>query len=151
MCLGRAGSGPVQGVGPVLARPGKKREGPVGLRPAQPKGPGPDQLFGPDRPTYLINLINYYVLKKIKKIQNNSKTIQKNFKNHFKKFVIFLNIFLPSLLNIGLYTYIVRYKSGIKIPGFLRNILKKIQKKKKYFIAYGQVLKNFPSMFSFQK
>jgi hypothetical protein len=63
--------------------------------------------------------------------------------------VIFLNIFPPSLLNIGLYTYIVRYKSGIKVPGFLRNISqKKIQKKEKYFIAYGQVLKNFPSMFS---
>jgi hypothetical protein len=122
--LGRAGSGPAQGVGPVLAQPGKKREGPVGPRPAQPKGPGPDQLFGPDRPTDLINLINYYVLKKNSK--KNSKKIQKNFKNHFKKFVIFLNIFLPSLLNIGLYTYMIRYKSGIKMPGFLRNIQKKI-------------------------
>jgi hypothetical protein len=81
--LGRAGSGPAQGVGPVLAQPGKKREGPVGPRPAQPKGPGPDQLFGPDRPTYLINLINYYVLKKnqkkFKKIQTNSKKFQKSF------------------------------------------------------------------------
>jgi len=85
--LGRAGSGPAQGVGPVLARPGKKREGPVGPRPAQPKGPGPDQLFGPDRPTDLINLINYYVLKKIKK---NSK---KNFKKSFQKICDFLKYF----------------------------------------------------------
>jgi hypothetical protein len=46
------------------------------------------------------------------------------------------------------YTYIVRYKSGIKILGFLRNISKKNSRKKIYFIAYGQVLKNFPSMFS---
>jgi len=88
--LGRAGSGPVQGVGPVLARPGKKREGPVGPRPAQPKGPGPDQLFGPDRPTDLINLINYYVLKKN---QKNSKKIQKNFKKSFQKICDFLKYF----------------------------------------------------------
>ena len=77
--MGRAGSGPAQGVGPVLAQPGKKREGPVGPRPAQPKGPGPDQLFGLDRPTDLINLINYYVLKKIQK--KNSKKFQKSFQN----------------------------------------------------------------------
>jgi len=75
------------------------------------------------------------------------KKIQKNSKS-FQKFVIFLNIFLPSLLNIGLYTCMVRYKSGIKTPSFLRNISKKkFQKKKKYFIVYGQVLKNFPRMF----
>jgi len=49
-------------------------------------------------------------------------------KNHFKKVVIFLNIFLPILHNIGLYIYIVKYKSGIKIPGFLRNISKKNSK-----------------------
>ena len=134
---GRAGFGPAR----------KKREGSVGPRPAQPKGPGPDQLFGPDRPTDLMNLINYYVLKNKKKF----KKIQTNSKKHFKKFVIFLNIFLPSLLNIGLYTYMVRYKSGIKTPGFLRNTSKKkFKKRKKYFIAYGQVLKIFPSMFSFQ-
>jgi len=41
--------------------------------------------------------------------------------------VIFSNIFLPIFHNIGLYIYTVKYKSGIKIPGFLRNILKKIQ------------------------
>jgi hypothetical protein len=75
------------------------------------------------------------------------KKIQKILKSS-QKFVIFLNIFLPSLLNIGLYTYMVRYKSGIKTPGFLRNTSKKkFKKRKKYFIAYGQVLKNFPSMF----
>jgi len=56
--------------------------------------------------------------------KKNSKKKFKKLQNHFKKFVIFLNIFLPSLLNIGLYTYMVRYKSGIKTPGFLRNISK---------------------------
>jgi hypothetical protein len=46
--------------------------------------------------------------------------------------------------NIGLYIYTVKYKSGIKIPGFLRNISKRkkniskhFQKEKKYFVAYG--------------
>jgi hypothetical protein len=53
------------------------------------------------------------------------KKYSKNFKNHFKKNVIFSNIFLPILHNIGLYIYIVKYNSGIKIPGFLRNISKK--------------------------
>jgi hypothetical protein len=33
--------------------------------------------------------------------------------------------FLPLLLNIGLYTYTLRYKPDIKIPGFLRNVFKK--------------------------
>jgi hypothetical protein len=41
--------------------------------------------------------------------------------------VIFSNIFLPILYNIGLYIYTVKYKSGIKIPGFLQNISKKIK------------------------
>jgi len=30
--------------------------------------------------------------------------------------------------NIGLYIYTVKYKSGIKIPGFLRNISKRNKK-----------------------
>jgi len=51
------------------------------------------------------------------------------------------------LYNIGLYIYTVKYKSGIKIPGFLRNVSKKIfktfSKRKKYFFAYGQILKFF--------
>jgi hypothetical protein len=78
----------------------------------------------------------------------------KNFKNHFKKNVIFSNIFLPILHNIGLYIYIVKYNSGIKIPGFLRNISKKnkiskkFKKRKKYFIAYDQILKFFQAYFS---
>jgi hypothetical protein len=33
--------------------------------------------------------------------------------------MIFLNIFLPILHNIGLYIYTVKYKSGIKILSFL--------------------------------
>jgi len=48
--------------------------------------------------------------------------------------VIFSNIFLPILHNIGLSIYTVKYKSGIKTPGFLQNISKKkskhFQKKK---------------------
>jgi len=62
--------------------------------------------------------------------------------------VILSNIFLPILHNIGLYIYTVKYKSGIKIPGFLRNISKKIKiqnifkKKIIFFYAYGQNPKN---------
>jgi len=65
--------------------------------------------------------------------------------------VVFSNIFPPSLLNIGLYTYIVRYKSGIKIPGFFKILKKKFKKKKKYLIAYGQVLKIFKACFFSKK
>jgi hypothetical protein len=39
--------------------------------------------------------------------------------------MIFSNIFLPNLYNIGLYIYTIKYKSGIKILGFLRDISKK--------------------------
>jgi len=69
--------------------------------------------------------------------------------------MIFSNIFLSILHNIGLYIYIVKYKSGIKILGFLQNILKKIkkhfQKEKKYFAAYGQILKFFHAYFHIKK
>jgi len=54
----------------------------------------------------------------------------KKIKNPFKKIVIFLNIFLLILHNISLYIYIVKYKSGIKISGFLQNISKKLKLKK---------------------
>jgi len=57
-------------------------------------------------------------IKKIKKLKT----------NHFKKIVIFSNIFLPILYNIEFYIYTVKYKSGIKIPDFLRNISKKNSK-----------------------
>jgi len=53
------------------------------------------------------------------------KKIQKISKIIFLKNVIFSNIFLSILHNIGLYIYILKYNSGIKIPGFLRNISKK--------------------------
>ena len=56
------------------------------------------------------------------------KQIQKFSRKSFQKIVIFSNIFLPILHNIELYIYTVKYKSGIKIPGFLRNISKKIFK-----------------------
>jgi hypothetical protein len=39
--------------------------------------------------------------------------------------MIFSNVFLPILHNIGLYIYTIRYKPGIKIPDFLQNIFKK--------------------------
>jgi len=70
--------------------------------------------------------------------------------------VIFSNIFLPILHNIGLYIYTVKYKSGIKIPGFFRNIskikhFKTFSKRKKYFVAYGQILKIFQAYFSLKK
>jgi hypothetical protein len=51
--------------------------------------------------------------------------IQKTFE---KKLLFFSHIFPPILHNIELYIYTVKYKSGIKIPGFLRNISKKISK-----------------------
>jgi len=41
------------------------------------------------------------------------------------KIVIFSNIFLPILHNIGLNIYTVKYKSGIKIPGFFPKYFKK--------------------------
>jgi len=83
--------------------------------------------------------------------------------------VIFSNIFLPIFHNIGLYIYTIKYKSGIKIHSFLRNISKKqiskrFQKiksqkllnqfpflrknKKKYFVFIRPNPKNFPSIFS---
>ena len=61
--------------------------------------------------------------------------------------------------NIGLYIYTVKYKSSIKIPGFLQNISKNknkkiiqnILKKTKYFVAYGQILKFSQAYFSLKK
>jgi len=38
--------------------------------------------------------------------------------------VIFKKKIMPIFHNIGLYIYTVKYKSGIKISGFLRNISK---------------------------
>jgi len=38
--------------------------------------------------------------------------------------MIFSNIFLFILHNIGLYIYTVKYKSNIKVPGFLQNFSK---------------------------
>jgi len=55
-------------------------------------------------------------------LKKNSKIFKKN---HFKKIVIFSKIVLLIFHNIGLYIYTVKYKSGIKIPGFLQNIFLK--------------------------
>jgi len=70
--------------------------------------------------------------------------------------VIFSNIFLPILYDIELYIYTIKYKSGIIISGFLRNISKtqktKIQNiRKKYFIAHSQILNFFSSIFFIKK
>ena len=48
------------------------------------------------------------------------KKFQIFFQKSFKKIMIFSHVFFISILhNIGLYIYTVRYKSDIKIPGFL--------------------------------
>ena len=79
------------------------------------------------------------------------KKSKKQFKNPLKKIVTFSPVFLSILHNIRLYIYTVKYKSGIKIPGFLRRFSKKkfksFSKRKKYFHAYGQILKNFQAYF----
>jgi len=84
------------------------------------------------------------------------KIFKKKIQISFEKIVIFSNIFLPILHNIGLYIYTIKYKSDIEIPGFLRNIsktnLKNFQMnfpvpKKNCFHAYGQILKNFQPYF----
>jgi hypothetical protein len=64
-------------------------------------------------------------------------------KKHFKKIVIFSNIFLPILHNIRLYIYTVKYKSGIKITGFLQNISKQIQNISKKISKYFKLISLF--------
>jgi len=73
------------------------------------------------------------------------KIIQKKLKNPLKKIVIFSHIFLSILHNIRLYIYTVKYKSGIKIPGFLRNI------KKKFKTFQKKNLKKLLNQFPFSK
>jgi len=73
-----------------------------------------------------------------------------------KKIVIFSYIFLPILYDIGLYIYTVKYKSGIKIPGFLQNISKtKIQnifkKKKIFYCMRPNFFKKISSIFFIKK
>jgi len=80
--------------------------------------PGPISWADPAHVDFFLFIILYYNIKILKKTKKNSKI----FHNPFEKFVIFSNIFLLILYNIGLYIYIVKYKSGIKIPGFLRDI-----------------------------
>jgi len=81
--------------------------------------PGPVSWAGPAHVDFYLFIILYYNIKILKK---KTKKNSKNFHNPFEKFVIFSNIFLLILYNIGLYIYIVKYKSGIKIPGFLQDI-----------------------------
>jgi hypothetical protein len=66
--------------------------------------------------------------------------------------MIFSHVFLPILHNIGLYIYTIRYRSDIKILGFLLN-----DSKKKFklisslmffcFYVYVQILKFFQEYF----
>jgi hypothetical protein len=114
-------------VGPNLAQPKwlglvrptpKKKKIFVGPRLAQPNHSWAE--FDPISwvaPAHIFIIILYIYIYIFKKTKN-----PKSFKNYFKNNLIFLNIFLPILHNIGLYSYTVRYKSGIKIPGFFQNI-----------------------------
>jgi len=109
-CLGR--SGPNQKK--------KKKKDMLDQYQRNPTFLGSTQLLGL---AHLIYLIIYYNISKF----------QKKIKKTIQKLVIFSYIFLPILFNIGLYFFTVRYKSNIKILGFLRNISKKIQKNLKTF------------------
>ena len=109
------------------------------------------QSSGPAQPTcfnniYLINNIILYI--SFKKKTKNSKKISKIL---WKKLWFSQIFFLPILHNIGLYIYTVKYKSCIKIPGFLWNISKKRKlkhsQKEKIFYCIRPNPKIFPSIF----
>jgi len=102
-------------VEPVSAKPSPKKSIEKPIRPlVSPTRLGPAQLAEPGATQYNNIIIIYNIFKKTKIFQN--------FKNPFKKICIISHIFLPILHNIELYIYIVRYRFGIKILGFLRNI-----------------------------
>jgi hypothetical protein len=109
------------GLGPAL----KRWENLLGRDWPHPTFLGSAQSARPTQAMYIYICVCIYIYIYLKKTKKNPK----NFKNHFKKIVIFSNNFLPILHNIGLYIYTVKYKSGIKIPRFLQNISKQIQKK----------------------
>jgi len=80
---------------------------------------------------------------------DSARPFKKKIKNPLKKIVIFL----PILYDIGLYIYIVKYKSGIKIPGFLRNLSKKnfktfSKRKKIFYCVRPNSKKKFQAYFS---
>jgi len=81
----------------------------------------------------IIYIIILYILKK-----------QKNYKGHFKIFLIFSRIFLSIFHSIGLYLYTVRYRSSIKILGFLWNIFL-------FFLNSKKNLKTFKLISPFKK
>jgi hypothetical protein len=111
----------------------KKRKGYVGPRSAQPKVPGlgPVSWAGP---AHVCVYIYIYIIKNNTIILKKTKNFKKISKILSKKIVIFSNIFLPTLHNIGLYIYTVKYKFGIKISGFLQNISKKNKNNNIYFL-----------------
>jgi hypothetical protein len=84
---------------------------------------------GPPQPIYFIIYQYNNILYIIINIKN--KKFPNKIKNPLKKFVIFSHIFHQFCIISGLYIYTVRYKSNIKILGFLRNFFKNFQKLKK--------------------
>jgi len=97
-----------------------------------PKFLGLAQSAGPAQPMCVC--IYIYIIKNNTIILKKTKNFKKISKILSKKIVIFSNIFLPTLHNIGLYIYTVKYKFGIKISGFLQNISKKNKNNNIYFL-----------------
>jgi hypothetical protein len=131
-----------------MGRDWPNRFGPISAHCFSGFMPGPVIWAGPAH-MFLIIFINIYIYIYIylfKKFQKIPKILKKNYD--------FLKYFLPNLYNIRLYIYTIKYKSGIKILGFLRDISKKKFQnifKKKLFSCIRPNPKNFPSMFSLKK
>jgi hypothetical protein len=83
------------------------------------------------------------------------KTNSKKFQKSFLKILIFSNIFLPFLYDIGLYIYTVNTKPVLKYPVFSEIFQKKkfetFSKRKKIFCCIRPNPKIFPSIFSIKK
>jgi len=69
------------------------------------------------------------------------KNLKKKPKKSFKKIMIFPRIFLSTLLNIGLYFYIVKIQNTVlKYSVFIETLQKNYKRKKMFcFHAYDQV------------
>ena len=66
---------------------------------------------------------------------------KKKIKKIFVSFIIFPRSFYVILINIGQYFYVVKYKSGIEIPGFRLSRIQKQNKKKYFFVHTAKCLK----------
>jgi hypothetical protein len=142
--MGRTRSNPAQmhGLGPAHPKkknkkvmPGREWPNPFGPISAHPTflELSPAQSAGSAQPIYI-----YISFKKTKNSKN-------NFQKSFKKICDFLKYFLPILHNIRLYIYTVKYKSGIKIPGFFQNIFKK------NFKTFSKISQKLLNQFPFKK